>query len=959
MTVPLEPLGVTYQADGTTTDFPIPFSFVDPTDVQVAATSPEGAGTGGAGQVVTPLRQPADFQVVTVLGQGYVRTTVVYANGWTISLDRDTPPTQEVDLVPGGDFFADVIDGEFDKLTRGWAEMRREVGLAVGMPPGWTGGKVYFPIPGAGRVVGWDAAGNDLTTYELPADGGGGGGGGAVQLPFLTGQALGLFFDGTTDAGPALQQAIDRLARASGGTIWLAPPETGGSLFLGGKVRVWGGVNLVAPIDLRLGRDGGAGVIGRLAERPLAGRILLRSPVAKGDTVLPLDTRLLGGVPVPSLLAVGDRVVVRGRCDSCGTPLEWDDLAVAAVGPDSITVDQGVGYAFGTSYPPNPYMLGEGQPDGTAIIPQVSVPLAADTAEGALRATLAVAGALSIGQWVAAEDGMVAGDVAGTSTARIHRSLVQVRNVSGTSVTFDRPLEHALLTAKKARLTVVEPAGGTVEGATAVFTAAVDPADPSTTRTFEMAYAVGATVVDCRVPNTDAFGHPSDALRLKLSADCWFLGCSVAYPKFLDPGQGYGFFADWAVDSGCEDCEFRGCRHSVGFGGASRCYAYTPKSLDCRVSDWDFHGALETDCHIIGGEITGGVASVSGSRAAVGFGNSFHLAGSRRCSVTGGSIDHYRAPQTVPGTPDYTVLAIDFECGVKDCHVLGVKVRDVDQLVQVLDNPDQPQLVVDGCSVDVELDTCGGYVAWIRGNHYGTTTPGVGTYRIRDFGLKVAARNVGKLCHLERIDGLEAELSVGGVTVDASEPYLGRVLDVRRARLATPDVAGTARGWQVQNCPGGAWRDGGRLAGLTQGEVLDDLGGNDAFVVGEQSYEGFTPTLGGALTSKLIFRGRTPDSLNIAGEAMIGAMPTFERARMTVWSLSGEQLDFAFECAVSPAIAYVPHGTANVAVLDGLTGPPAVADAPAGTLCAAPEPAGVVWLINRRGGQRGVRWSWT
>jgi hypothetical protein len=782
----------------------------------------------------------------------------------------------------------------------------------------------------------------------------------AAGLPVVTSADLGLSWTGI-DMATLLQQGIDDLAATGGGSVWLQPPVQGGSLGINGKVRVHGGVNLLGPTVFALGPLGGLSIQGAVAGDAIADGLRLAADVTAGagSRDVPIDTSVLGGGAISTFLAVGDRVTLVGKLDSAATPLEWQEAKVTAVGSGSVTIDRDLAYNFKAIYPTGDYETGWGTANRTLIRKQVTAALTVGVGTlGALRLTVASADVvkLSVGDWVLAQDDKKAGDVAGTSTALIHRSLVQIRDITGTAVTVDRWLEHALELAYGARLTLVDVESGTIEGPVLTFTAPADlTVEP--VRTCEIAYCVGAAIFDPAVPNRDPYGSVSDALRMKLSADCGVFSGRVSYPKYVGAGQGYGFIFDWCTDCVVADLDARGCRHSVVFSGSSRCHADRLVSVDCKLSDLEFHGAGEQRCWAQDPTIVGGYGTASTSRAAIAFGNSFHLAGSYNCHVRGGTVSHYKAPQTVPGTPDFTVFGIVFEPGVKGCRVERTKFVDVDQLFQILDNPAQPSFVAEDCSLDeVELETCLGYIGWLEGNHYTATSPGAGTYRIKDFRLRnLAAKGVGKLFRFTRIDGLQVTgLKLDGVTIDATEPYLFRGNDVERMVVTRCDVTGVSKGPQLTSCPS-AQIDRNVFRGLTGLVVLEDAGGNDATVWAWNSAPGTTTQLGGALTSKIVYLPRTPDSINIADSGIRLIAPPSAKGVIYVWSLSGEFLRVAYQIDVNPALVVLQDYDANVdAVADTAT----VGHGTAAKLTLIADRVGAqLALVNKRGGNRGVFWA--
>jgi hypothetical protein len=931
--------------DGSQTSWPFDFRIddTDPAEARLVVTAPDG---------LTSVVDPSLYRVTGYgLDEGGTVTyplTGPLPEGSSVRVERDPSFVQPTRLRNQGAYPPDVVEFSLDRVTKQTQWLKHETD---GHETRLDGLETDVAILAAGGVPG------QPTDGESP-----------IVEPYLTGVDIGLRMDGVTDDATQLQKAIDGLAEQGGGSVWVQPPANG-SCYINGKIRVHGGVNLLGPTVWRLGPFGGLSVQGAVAGDAASDGLRLGADVAagSGSRTVPVDTTLLGGGAVSSEIVAGDRVTLIGRLDSAATPLEWQEARVVSVNDVAGTVllDRDLAYSFKALYPPDAYEHGWGVANRTLLRKQITVALTVGVGTaGALRLSVASGdvGKIGAGDWVLAQDDKKAGDVAGTSTALIHRSLVQIRDITGSQVTVDRWIEHALETAYGARLTLIDVDTGTIEGPSFVYTSPSDlTVEP--VRTCEIAYCVGAAIFDPSISNEDPYGSVSDALRLKLSADCAIYGGRVSYPKYTGAGQGYGSIFDWCVDCVIVDLEARGCRHSVVFSGSSRCHADRLLSVDCRLSDLEFHGAAEQRCWAQDPTIVGGYGTASTSRAAIAFGNSFHLAGSYNCSVRGGTVSHYRAPQTVPGTPDFTVFGVVFECGVKSCRVQGTRFFDVDQLAQVLDNPAQPGLVADDCSLDeCELDTCAGYIAWFEGNHYTATSPGVGTYRIKDLRIRnLAAKNVAKLFRFTRIDGLRLlGLRLEGVTVDATEPFLFRGNDVARMVVSHCDVAGVSKGPQLTNCPS-AQIDHNVLRGLTPtgaglfGIVLEDAGGNGGATWAWNSAPGANSGITGVATSAIVFVPRSPDSYNIADNGLrVVPVPSLSGV-VKVWSLSGEYVQANYQLNVNPALVTSEYADANSAVVVGTA---AVGTGTAAKLTlVADRVGGTLAIVNKRGGSRGVFWS--
>lgn len=105
MTVSTDTRRVQYATNGTTGPFTVTFPFLESSHLAVTYTDSAGADT--------LLTLNVDY---TVSGS-VVTTTLAYASGGVITIDRDIPITQELDLRDGDDFPAESVEEAFDKLT--------------------------------------------------------------------------------------------------------------------------------------------------------------------------------------------------------------------------------------------------------------------------------------------------------------------------------------------------------------------------------------------------------------------------------------------------------------------------------------------------------------------------------------------------------------------------------------------------------------------------------------------------------------------------------------------------------------------------------------------------------------------------------------------------------------------------------------------------------------------------
>ena len=117
-----------YQGNNTTREWDIDFPLLSPDDLKVYLTSPDGEETLlSSGYTInasaTVLTYPTVASGLAPLG-----------SGWTITLVRATPLTQEIDLIRQGDLDAEVLEQGYDKLTLLLQEMCEMLSRSIKFP---------------------------------------------------------------------------------------------------------------------------------------------------------------------------------------------------------------------------------------------------------------------------------------------------------------------------------------------------------------------------------------------------------------------------------------------------------------------------------------------------------------------------------------------------------------------------------------------------------------------------------------------------------------------------------------------------------------------------------------------------------------------------------------------------------------------------------------------------------
>jgi len=143
---------VQYDGDGVATVFPVPFRFFENTDLDVVRVT--------ALDVVVPLTLGTDYTVSGAgeINGGSITTSLAAATGEQIVIARLLPLTQETDLRNQGNFFPEIHEDVFDRLT-----------MLIQQLSAVTGRALTRPRDG----VNWDAQNrriNNLGSAQRPTD---------------------------------------------------------------------------------------------------------------------------------------------------------------------------------------------------------------------------------------------------------------------------------------------------------------------------------------------------------------------------------------------------------------------------------------------------------------------------------------------------------------------------------------------------------------------------------------------------------------------------------------------------------------------------------------------------------------------------------------------------------------------------------------------------------------------
>ena len=166
MTVSTTTRRVSYMGDGTTTSFPVPFRFDDPTHLHVVVTDALGSET------VQTLNIHYTVTGAGLPTGGTLTMSVAPAVQTTLSIKRIIPRLQSVDFTPFDPFPAETQERIADKLTMITQEDADDLDRALVVPESDAQvGAMVLPsvIDRAGRALSFDFNGLPIaTTLPMP-----------------------------------------------------------------------------------------------------------------------------------------------------------------------------------------------------------------------------------------------------------------------------------------------------------------------------------------------------------------------------------------------------------------------------------------------------------------------------------------------------------------------------------------------------------------------------------------------------------------------------------------------------------------------------------------------------------------------------------------------------------------------------------------------------------------------
>ncbi|WP_419785984.1 phage tail fiber protein [Pseudodesulfovibrio sp.] len=149
-----------YSGNGSTTSFAIPFPFIEDQDLEVVLSDKHGESV---------LVMGTDYQLS---GKGSPEGGTCTLNtppktGETLVIRREPALVQEVDYVENDAFPANAHEAALDKLTMICQSLAERLDRTISFRVSSAVSGIELPEPAAGRVLGWNGDGDDLSNFDL------------------------------------------------------------------------------------------------------------------------------------------------------------------------------------------------------------------------------------------------------------------------------------------------------------------------------------------------------------------------------------------------------------------------------------------------------------------------------------------------------------------------------------------------------------------------------------------------------------------------------------------------------------------------------------------------------------------------------------------------------------------------------------------------------------------------
>ncbi len=179
MTVPNEFTPDTYEGSDSTPDYDYTFPIQEASELRVIVREDEA----GEDEILT---LDVDYTVdedtigdedggsITFIddGQAWLDGSGNLATGYTLTIDRDLPVTQEKTFRNQKKFHGSRLEDALDRVIRNVQDLKRQLASALKLPESEIGSEILTRLPGlsarAGRILSFDEDGNLTTVLEVP-----------------------------------------------------------------------------------------------------------------------------------------------------------------------------------------------------------------------------------------------------------------------------------------------------------------------------------------------------------------------------------------------------------------------------------------------------------------------------------------------------------------------------------------------------------------------------------------------------------------------------------------------------------------------------------------------------------------------------------------------------------------------------------------------------------------------
>lgn len=487
----------------------------------------------------------------------------------------------------------------------------------------------------------------DLAASSLSVSGSTGGSGAEIP-PFK--------WDGTDETAAFNAWLKQRLV--TDGANWLvAKAPDGKAVRIDGTIRIersktdpfvvdLSGIRIQAGKKFKLRVNGGE------REFPETNTYLLAEDAASGTDKIKVNLSPQNGNH--ARLEIGAVLVMRGEKDASGNVLDDQkhvskiiDKSVVDTSTVELTLEDALTADFKVSYPDSAWIEEGGGVNQTHITVIDEIPLSVDHEGRTATVTLTVDPAAygwASGDWALLQTDKTAGDVQGTSTARIARRPVRIVSIDSTArtVTFDTIVPDVMATEDGARVTRLRTVeNGVLRAPSVTYVEDPDPAPAERVPTFEVEGTVGFLLEGARIDDV-AQGRASrgQLVRVETSVhtvvrDASRVGRLSDFTNY-GSGDGYGVYFVSCRECLLLDAFFTRSRHGVSFSNCWRCAVSRVVFDDCLVNGADTHGAVSreitiSDCIFIAGASR---ASDAANQSGITLGNTANQAGDINVLVT-------------------------------------------------------------------------------------------------------------------------------------------------------------------------------------------------------------------------------------------------------------------------------------------------------------------------------------